>query len=384
MLDEASELPNAKPSWPVLLGFFFRLGCTAFGGPAAHIALMEEECVRRRRWLSSQKFLDLLAATALIPGPNSTELALFIGQHCAGWRGLLAAGFGFITPALVFVTALAHFYQRWGELPAVHGLLWAVKPVMVAILLQALVSLGRKARPWHWGACLLCVGLLRWGVSELSLLAIGALLGPLLQYVRSRRGLSLWAFVPWFPWVSSTGSQTPVPLNLESLGWIFLKAGSLLFGSGYVLLQFLEKDLVQHLAWLSQAQLLDAITVGQVTPGPVLATASFIGYILLGVPGALVASVAIFLPAFILVALTGPIFHRLRSSQSFGLALDGLQLVSLAFLVNVSISLGWEVFQSPASLALGALSALLLIRFGLNASLLLLGSALLGLVYGLV
>ncbi|GAB2955144.1 chromate efflux transporter [Hymenobacter coalescens] len=374
-----------------LAWLFLRLGATAFGGPAAHIALMEEEVVRRRGWLSQQQFLDLLSATNLIPGPNSTELAIHIGYERRGWAGLLVAGSCFILPAMLLVMGFAWAYVRFGTLPALTGVLYGVKPVIVAVVAQALWSLGRTAlTTWPLrlvAASALVLGLL--GVHELLLLfaagvATAAQRWPTLPRRTVPPALLLLlgavAALASLPLLLAPGGPGGAagPPGLGPLLLIFIKIGSVLYGSGYVLLAFLEADLVQRLHWLREAQLLDAVVVGQVTPGPVFTTATFIGYVLSGWRGALVATVGIFLPAFVFVGLSIPLLARLRRSPVAGAFLDGLNAASWALMAAVSVVLARTAVVDVPTTLLALLSAALLIRFRVNSAWLVLGAAVLG------
>ncbi|MBO9541440.1 chromate efflux transporter [bacterium] len=346
---------------------FLKLGTTAFGGPAAHIAMMEDEVVRRRGWLSRERFLDLLGATNLIPGPNSTELAIHVGHHVAGWRGLLIAGACFILPATLIVGAIAWLYTRFGALPAMAGLLVGVKPVVIAVVAQALWGLGRTALKSRLlavaalGALVLCL----LGVNELAILFGTGGAFALACRLRERRADLPRAELALLPFFSGLVPAAPVaaPVGLWPLFAFFVKVGSVLFGSGYVLLAFLRADLVQRWGWLTDAQLLDAIAVGQVTPGPVFTTATFIGYLLGGGPGAAIATLGIFLPAFCFVALSAPLIPRLRSSPTMGSFLDGLNVASLALMAAVTWQLARSSLVDPLSIGLALMSLLLLVRF---------------------
>jgi chromate transporter len=356
---------------------FLRLGATAFGGPASHIAMMQDEVVRRRQWLSEERFLDLLGATNLIPGPNSTELAIHVGWDRGRWSGLLVAGVCFIFPALVITAALGWAYVRFGELPTAGWLLYGVKPVILGVVVQAILGLAPKAAKTArlrvlGGLALLLAAL---GVDELVLLfgsgAVSVLLGPrALEGSRDQRAHGLLPVVSALGGVGATSMVT-----LPSLFWVFLKIGSVLFGSGYVLLAFLRADFVERLHWLTEAQLIDAVAVGQVTPGPVFTTATFIGYVLAGPYGALVATAGIFLPAFVFVALSGPLVPRLRTSPSAALFLDGVNVASLALMAAVTGQLARAALTDGPSLVLAALAAVLLVRFKLNSTWLVLGGA---------
>jgi len=363
---------------------FLKLGATAFGGPAAHVAMMEDEVVRRRRWLTHDEFLDLVGATNLIPGPNSTELAIHVGYRRAGWAGLLVAGMCFIVPAMAIVLALAWAYVRYGRLPAAAGLLYGVKPVVIAVVVQALASLGRAAvKSRALGvAAVAAVAATAAGVHELVVLC-GVGLGNALGGWASGRGAgrpSPWCLVPLGSALTVTGASAGTAFALGPLFLFFLKVGSVLFGSGYVLLAFLRADLVTRWGWLTEGQLLDAVAVGQVTPGPLFTTATFIGYLLGSFPGGLVATLGIFLPAFVFVAASGPLIPRLRRSPVAGAVLDGVNVASLALMAVVTWQLGRAALVDGSTVALALISALLLIRFRVKSTWLVLGGAALGLL----
>lgn len=350
---------------------FLRLGTTAFGGPAAHIAIMEDEVVRRKQWLTHAEFLDLVSAANLIPGPNSTELAIHIGYRVAGWRGLLLGGIAFILPASLIVGTLAWLYVRFGTLPTLQAVLLGVKPVVMVVVLQALWKLGRSCvrTGWQAGWATLLFGMSWLGLHELALLFGSGLLFALGRAARQRPTLML--VVPFVPCVG----QASVPFTTPSLFAFFLKVGSVLFGSGYVLLAFLRADLVERYGWLTEQQLLDAIAIGQVTPGPVFTTATFIGYLLDGPQGALVATVGIFLPAFIFVALSAPLLPKLRQSPTLSAFLDGLNIASLALMAAVAIPLGQAALGNAFTLSIAVVSGILLWRTRLNTTWLILAGA---------
>jgi chromate transporter len=369
-----------QTSLPELAKLFLKLGTIAFGGPAAHIAMMEDEVVRRRRWLTREQFLDYLGATNLIPGPNSTELALHVGHARAGWRGLLVSGLSFILPASLIVGAIAWAYVRFGTRPQMTWLLYGVKPVVIAVVAQALWGLGRTAlkstASWALGAA--AVLATASGTNEvLVLVAAGAAMALIRP---GTRGIRV-AVAPAAPLVlSALASGGPTPVSLWMMFAVFAKAGALLFGSGYVLLAFLRADLVERLGWLTETQLLDAIAVGQVTPGPVFTTATFVGYILGGPGGALVATVAIFLPAFVFVAVSGPLVPRLRRSPTAGAVLDGVNVASLALMAVVTAQLARAALVDLPTMCLAVASAILLLRFRLSSVWLIFGGAAVGLV----
>ncbi|HMF92311.1 MAG TPA: chromate efflux transporter [Candidatus Angelobacter sp.] len=387
----ASQRDIEQVSLWSLAGAFLKLGTIAFGGPAAHIAFMEEEFVRRRHWLTQQEFLDRLGAANLIPGPSSTEMAIFIGQSLRGWAGLIVAGCCFILPAAILVTAIAAAYVRYGTLPQVGGILYAVKPVVIAVVLQALWKLAHSALKTIWLSAIgiVAVAAVLLGTDNLLVLAGAGLLaaGPVLVRKLSRAQVSSAALVLFRPKTISAlliagGSATAVPFTLWRLFLTFLKIGSVLFGSGYVLLAFLRSDFVLRLHWLTEKQLLDAVAIGQVTPGPVFTTATFIGYLLGGVPGAAVATLAIFLPGFLLVAASGPLLPKIRRSPLAGAALDGVIVGSLALMAVVTWQLGRAALVDPLTIAIACLSAVLLFAFRLNAAWLVLAAAIVGVFHG--
>lgn len=374
-----------------LAGLFLKLGTIAFGGPAAHIAMMEDEVVRRRRWLTREKFLDLLGATNLIPGPNSTEMAIHIGYHRAGWAGLIIAGSCFILPAALIVTVFAWAYVRYGSIPEVKGVLYGVKPVIIAIVLQALWSLGRAAIKTKSLALIGLAGviLIFLELHELLVLFGGGLIVVAVRWTgRAIKGQqSLMSLISASPLIiflqSGTTSAATASFSLALLFLFFLKVGAVLYGSGYVLLAFIRADLVERWHWLTEAQLLDAIAVGQVTPGPVFTTATFIGYVLAGTNGAAVATVGIFLPAFVFVAASGPLVPRIRQSPTAGAFLDGVNAAALALMVVVTYQLGRAAIVDMTTIALAVISAIVVFRFRLNSAWLVLGGGIAGwLLYG--
>ncbi|HZY66176.1 MAG TPA: chromate efflux transporter [Rubrobacteraceae bacterium] len=358
-----------------LARLFLKLGFVAFGGPAAHVAMMREEVVTRRRWMDDQEFLDLVGATNLIPGPNSTELAIHLGRVRAGWRGLLVAGACFIVPATLIVLFFAALYSRYGSTPEAERLLYGIIPVIIAVIARALWGLLRTAVKDRLtgtvGTAALVLYLL--GLGEIPLLATGALAVLLARSASYRlNGVAVLAPIGLL--------QVPSGLGGGSIFFSFLKIGAVLFGSGYVLLAFLRSEFVAT-GLLTEQQLLDAVAVGQFTPGPVFTTATFIGYLLAGVPGAVLATVGIFLPAFIFVALTGPFIPRLRRSPVASNLLDGLNVTSLALMAGVTWQLGRDAIVDlfSAILALAALG--LLVRFKVNAAWLVLAGGALGFLY---
>jgi chromate transporter len=388
VLSHENPAPKAPTSLGELAFVFLKLGTTAFGGPAAHIAMMEEEVVRRRGWLTHEQFLDLLGATNLIPGPNSTELAIHVGHEVAGWRGWFVAGACFILPATLIVGAIAWAYVTYGSLPQVAGILFGVKPVIIAVVLQALWGLGRTAiKTRTFLALAIAAAILSFvGVNELVVLFGAGILVALVRWFKRKRdtGETPLASIAALPTLALAQGAIPAaagaaPFGLWPLFGFFFKVGAVLFGSGYVLLAFLRGDLVERWGWLTEAQLLDAVAVGQVTPGPVFTTATFIGYVLGGPAGAVVATVGIFLPAFFFVAVSGPLIPRMRRSPVAGAFLDGVNVSALALMAVVTWQLGTAAIVGPVTLALALLSAFLLIRFKVNSAWLVLGGAIAGL-----
>lgn len=374
-MDARTPISSPRPLWEVC-SLFLKLGITAFGGPAAHVALMHHEVVRRRGWLSDAEFLDLLGATQLIPGPNSTEMAIHIGYRRAGWAGLVAAGACFILPAALIVTALSWVYTTYGAAPAAGALLYGVKPVILAIIAQALVDLGRKAlRGWPLvlvGAFALALALL--GADELMLLFACGLLYMVAANLRRAITKPPVGFA-LLPLAGASAVAAQIPFNLSTLFLIFLKIGSVLYGSGYVLLAFLRSDFVERLAWLTDRQLLDAVAIGQVTPGPVFTTATFIGYLLGGPAGAALATLGIFLPAFVFVALSSPLIPRIRRSPWASSLLDGVNAASLGLMAAVTLQLGHAALTDPLTVGLALGSAFLLLKARVNPTWLVLAGA---------
>ncbi|MCL4294448.1 MAG: chromate efflux transporter [Anaerolineae bacterium] len=364
-----------------VIRLFLRLGFTAFGGPAAHIAMMHDEVVVRRRWLEEQHFLDLVGATNLIPGPNSTEMAIHIGYDRAGWRGLIAAGVCFILPATLIVGLLAWAYVAYGRTPQGEALLYGIKPVIIAIVLQALIRLGRTAikELLFAGIGVAVLLLYLFGVNELLLLFGGGLVLVVLQAIRQAPGWS-GLFLPLIGVSGLARLVESTPVRLDQLFFIFLKIGAVLYGSGYVLLAFLRNDLVVRLGWLTDQQLLDALAIGQFTPGPVFTTATFIGYVLAGVPGAILATVGIFLPSFCFVALLNRIVPYLRRSIWTAVLLDGINVAALGLMAGVTWQLGQEAIVDGLTLLLAAVAMIVLFRFKLNSAWLVLAGGIVGLI----
>ena len=371
-----SSNPGDRPTtlWDIA-AVFLKLGTTAFGGPAAHIAMLQQEVVERRGWISQDEFLDHLGASNLIPGPTSTELVMHIGRKRGGWLGLVVAGTCFILPAAVMAGIIAWAYVRYGKLPAVSGLLYGVKPVVIAIILQAIWKLGRTAVKNGWLAIagVIALGLSIVGVAPLLVLAAGALLALAMELKQIRGKNALLGFVTVTP---ATGVATA---GLWPIFLVFVKIGAMVFGSGYVLLAFLRADLVERLGWVTQQQLLDAVAVGQITPGPVFTMATFLGFVLRGTSGAVAATVGIFVPAFVFVAISAPLIPRIRASRVAGAALDGINVASLALMAVVTWQLGRSALVDATTAAVALVSLVALFVFPqLNSAWLIAGAGLLG------
>lgn len=391
---ESSQATSPTPLG-TLARLFFKLGVIGFGGPAAHIAMMEDEVVTRRGWLTREHFLDLIGATNLIPGPNSTEMTMHIGYERRGWAGLFTAGGCFILPAAVMTGTLGWLYVAYGTLPEVEPFLRGIKPAVLAVILGALWKLGKSAvKNWM----LVPVGVavataLALGVNEVVALLCGGVLGMLwlIGYNAARDGKTglshLLPFSPFLPFMLSPflpALSQSQDIPLWKLGLFFLKVGTVLYGSGYVLIAFLEGDLVQNYGWLTQQQLLDAIAIGQFTPGPVLTTATFIGYVLAGIPGAIVATLGIFLPSFIFVAILNPIIPKLRNSKWTAAFLDAVNVSAVALMLVVTVRLGLTVLTAWPAWVIFGLAVTAVLRFKLNAAYLVLGGAMLGWALGLI
>ena len=388
-----TDAPLAAPSRLHLALFFLKLGTVAFGGPAAHVAMMQDELVKRRRWIAEPDFLDLFAVSNILPGPSSTELAIFIGYRLGGLPGLVLAGVCFILPAFFIVAALAWAYVRYGHLPVSERLLYAVKPVVIAIVLQALWRLGRSTIKTRQIALLGGAALAASFAGVPPLLVLGASGAAMaVPYALGRRGAPGSAAVALslatrngasggaaLVCVAGATAVTPGALFL-----VFAKIGALVFGSGYVLLAFLRSEFIASRHWLSETQLLDAVAIGQVTPGPVFTTATFIGYLLGGSGGAVAATVGIFAPAFVCVAAAGPLVKRLRASRLAGRVLDGLNAASLALMAMVLWQLARAAIVDATTAVLLIVSAVLLLVYQLNSTWIVGGSAVVGLVLTLL
>ena len=385
---EPTDPLAARPRWLSVAALFFKLGAISFGGPAAHIALMEQETVRKRGWLSHEHFLDLLAATNLVPGPNATEMAIHIGFVRAGWPGLIAGGVAFILPAFAISLALAIAYVRLGALPQAAALFYGINPAVMAIILAATYRLGRAAlrdrRALGIGVLSLAAALA--GVNEVVVLLAAGLAGILL-YARPWQALRRppAALLAWGPLALPFLPAVAWPDDrLLRLGLFFLKVGALIFGSGMVLFAFIQRDVVAGFGWLTQQQLLDAIAVGQMTPGPVLSSATFIGYLVAGLPGAVVATVAVFLPSFAIIALIGPWIPRLRASSVAQAFLRGVNAAVVALILAVSVALFRAAIVDIWTALILAAGLLALLRFKADTFWLVAGGAAAGLAHYLL
>jgi chromate transporter len=387
-----------EPSLAEIALVFLKLGTIAFGGPAAHLAMMEEEFVRRRRWITHAEFLDRLATANLIPGPSSTEVAIFVGQLKRGWRGLIVAGCCFIIPAAIIVSVIAWAYVQFGSLPKVEGVLSAIKPAVVAIVIQALLKLGRtgvRTIPLAVIA-ILAAALSVAGLSPVFVLLFAGLASAATTAPKNRAsgmgflgaaasisntlGLRKIAAIPkiFVAITAAAATGAAFPVSLVRLFLSFLKIGSVVFGSGYVLLAFLQTEFVQRLHWLTEKQLIDAVAVGQFTPGPLFTTATFIGYVVAGWTGGIVATLGIFLPGFVLVAVTAPFVPRLRRSATAAAALDGMVAGSLALMAVVAWQLAKASIVDWTSLAVFGASIVVLLGFRVNSVWVIAGAAVLG------
>jgi chromate transporter len=374
--------PSHSGSLSEVAALFLKLGFVAFGGPAAHIALMRDEVVTRRRWVSEQQFLDLLGASNLIPGPTSTELAIYLGYARAGWRGLVLAGTLFILPAALISLALAWAYVRYGSTPEAVWLLYGIKPVIIAVVVQAIWALARTAvKGWLLAAIgALVLGLYAVGINEIVLLLGAGMLVMAARHAgRLRQRPRALVLVPVLgaPALSTAGAAAVDPV---SLFFVFLKIGAVLYGSGYVLLAFLRNDFVVRLGWLTDQQLIDAVAVGQFTPGPVFTTATFIGYIVAGTGGAALSTLAIFLPSFVFVAIVYPLVPRLRGSAWMSAFLDGVNVAAIGLMLAVTWQLARSAVVDWPSAGLALVAAILLLRWRINSVWLIAGAGVIGIV----
>lgn len=357
---------------------FLKLGIIGFGGPAAHIAMMQHEVVVKRKWLTEQHFLDLIGATNLIPGPNSTEMAIHIGYDKGGWKGLIVAGLCFILPAVLITGVFAYLYKKYGQIPSVQPFIYGIKPAIIAIILGAVFPLAKKSLKSTQliilGALVLVGSLLN--INEIFLMFGAGLIALFLASLKNKRNKSLTTFLPIT--LLQVGQTTVLSATNANLFWIFLKIGAILYGSGYVLFAFLDTELVST-GLLSRQQLIDAIAVGQLTPGPVFSSVTFIGYQINGASGAIISTIAIFLPSFVFVALIKPVVKRMRNSVLFSAFLDAVNVASVAIIAAVCISMGKDAITDWRTVLIAVLS--MIVAFGfrkVNSAFVVLGGALLG------
>ena len=382
MNDRSPHRKSGSQSLLEVAGVFFKLGCIGFGGPAVHIAMMEEEVVRKRKWISPEHFLDLVGATNLIPGPNSTEMTMHCGQERAGWKGLVVAGICFIIPAVIITGVLAWAYQRYGTLPKVQPFIYGIKPAIIAVVVALMISLGKKALKtkalaFIGGICLLLALI---GVSEIMILFGAGLVGILIDLFK-RQSTSINGFTPF---LVLTFAVVNVQVSQWKIFWTFLKVGSILYGSGYVLFAFLDAELVAK-GLLSRQQLIDAIAVGQFTPGPVFSAATFIGWQLGGFQGAVAATVGIFLPSFLFVAFLNPLIPYLRRSKIMSAFLDTVNVAAVAVILAVAIEMGRETFKDWRTIVIAIAGFVMTFYFRkLNSAFVVIGGAVLGYLLWLI
>lgn len=349
---------------------FIRLGTTAFGGPAAHIAMMDEEIIEKREWISRDRFMDLIGATNLIPGPNSTELAIFLGFERGGILGLVMAGVSFIFPAMIIILLFAMFYVKFGAIPGVASILYGIKPVIMAIIIQALYRLGKSVIKDKTSLLLVLVilGLYFLGIKEIALLLISAILMLVISNFKA---------------VKDKFYSISI-ISLSMIFLIFLKIGAVLYGSGYVLLAFLEAEFIDKYGLLTMEQLLDAVAIGQFTPGPVFTTATFIGYLLKGIPGAILATIGIFIPSFLVVWAINPLIPKLRKSKIMGAMLDGVNIGSLVLMTVVSLKLGVASLINPLTIFIFIIALLILMKYKVNSAWLIIAGGAIGWISSLI
>lgn len=373
---------NNKTKLTEVAKLFLKLGIIGFGGPAVHIALMEEEVVRKRGWMSHEHFLDLVGATNLIPGPNSTEMTMHIGHERAGWKGLVVAGSCFIFPAVIITALFAWAYQLYGQLPQVQPFIYGIKPAIIAVVASLMITLGRKAlKSIELGIIGLSAAIaVLAGLNEIFVLFAAGLIGVLVHFIKTSKG-NLQGI---FPFVLLQVTTPTFNISDAKLFWIFLKIGSILYGSGYVLFAFLDAELVSK-GLLSKQQLIDAIAVGQFTPGPVFSSATFIGWQIAGIGGAMAATIGIFLPSFLFVALLNPLIPMLRRSKPMSAFLDTVNIVSVAIILSVIIEMGRVTLLDWRTILIAVISFAITFSFKkLNTAFIILGGSIIGYVLSLV
>jgi len=363
---------------------FLKLGSIGFGGPAAHIAMMQDEVVIKRKWLTEQHFLDLIGATNLIPGPNSTEMAIHIGHEKGGWKGLIVAGLCFILPAVFITGVFAYLYKQYGQIPEVQPFIYGIKPAIIAIILAAIFPLAKKSLK---STTLILIGLLvllgsLFNINEIYLMFGAGFLALFLAYLRNKKQNNSISFLPLT--LLQITNTTVLSATNANLFWIFLKIGAILYGSGYVLFAFLDTELVAT-GLLTRQQLIDAIAVGQFTPGPVFSSVTFIGYQINGLAGAIFSTIAIFLPSFVFVALLNPFVKKMRNSKLFSAFLDAVNVASVAIIIAICFEMGKETITDWRTILIAVLS--IVITFGykkLNSAFVVLGGSLIGYLLTLI
>ncbi|MEP7092497.1 MAG: chromate efflux transporter [Flavobacterium sp.] len=363
---------------------FLKLGIIGFGGPAVHIAMMQDEVVVKKKWLSEQHFLDLIGATNLIPGPNSTEMAIHIGHEKAGWKGLIVAGFCFIFPAVIITGIFAWLYKEYGQIPEVEPFLYGIKPAIIAIILSAIFPLAKKSLKTIQlgiiGGAVLLLSLLNY--NEIFLMFGSGIIALIIYYLKQNTNKSINAFIPLTLFqVLNNNLISATNLNLFL---IFLKIGAILYGSGYVLFAFLDAELVST-GLLSRTQLIDAIAVGQFTPGPVFSSVTFIGYQINGFSGALISTIAIFLPSFIFVALLNPLVKKMRDSKLFSTFLDAVNVASIAIIISICVEMGKDTIIDWRTVLIALLSIVIMFNYKkINSAFIVLGGSLVGYLLTLI
>lgn len=369
---------NSNTNLKELAKLFLKLGIIGFGGPAAHITMMQDEVVAKRKWLTEQHFLDLVGATNLIPGPNSTEMAIHIGHEKAGWKGLIVAGLCFILPAVFITGIFAWLYKEYGQIPEVQPFIYGIKPAIIAIILGAVFPLAKKSLKSVElaviGLIVLVLSLL--SINEIYLMFGAGFLALFLAFIRSKKSTAAKTIFP-FTILQITGTTILSATNLN-LFWIFLKIGAILYGSGYVLFAFLDTELVAT-GLLSRQVLIDAIAIGQFTPGPVFSSVTFIGYQINGWQGALVSTIGIFLPSFIFVALLNPLVKKMRNSKLFSTFLDAVNVASVAIIISICYSMGQDIIADWKTIFIAAVSIWVTFSYKkVNSALIVLGGSLIG------
>ncbi len=367
-----------KTDLKAIAKLFLKLGIIGFGGPAAHIAMMRDEVVVKRKWLTEQKFLDLIGATNLIPGPNSTEMAIHIGHKKAGWKGLITAGLCFILPAVFITGVIAYLYKIYGQLPEVQPFIYGIKPAIIAIILGAVFPLARKSLK---SIELFIIGMLvligsLFHINEIYLMFGAGFFALFLAYSRSNKQHNLKSFLPLI--LLQMTNATLISATNTKLFWIFMKIGAILYGSGYVLFAFLDTELVVT-GLLTRQQLMDAVAVGQFTPGPVFSSVTFIGYQINGLTGAIVSTIAIFIPSFVFVALLNPIVKKMRNSKLLSAFLDAVNVASVALIIAVCFEMGKESITDWKTLFIAIVSIIIVFGFKkLNSAFIVLSGSVLG------